>query len=74
MKGTSDPEVVSCPALQWMGLRVTLNGEVCTDAASLAFPEPVALGNWTLRPRALRTWQFFVHCPSVAWRVASDGV
>ena len=26
------------------------------------FPGPVALGNWTLLPRALRFWQFLVRC------------
>ena len=36
-KRNSDPEVVSVPALRCLGLRVTLNGEVCTVDTSVAF-------------------------------------
>ena len=35
MKGYSDPEVVSV-LLSWLGLRATLNGEVCTVEFSVA--------------------------------------
>ena len=45
VKGTSDPEVDSCPAPP------LLIGEVCTDDASVAF-ELVALANLTLLLRA----------------------
>ena len=46
-KENSDPEVV-CLALWRVGLRVTLNGKVCTVDTSVAFLV-FALGIWTLR-------------------------
>ena len=59
-KGNSDPEVFSV-LLFGMGVRVTLNGEVCTDDDIQCFLElVVAPENWTLRSRTLCTWQFVV--------------
>ena len=52
VKGYSDPEVVSV-LLSWLGLRATLNGEVCTVEFSVAFGAVVSLGIWTVFLRAL---------------------
>ena len=50
VKGNSVPVVVSV-LLSWLGLRATLNGEVCTDEFSVAF-------------RAGRTWNLDSISPS----------
>ena len=47
VKGNSDPKVVSV-LLSWLGLRVTLNGEVCTVDFSVALRAVVSLGIWTV--------------------------
>ena len=52
MKGYSDPEVVSV-SLSWLGLRATLNGEVCTVEFSVVFRDVFSLGIWTVFLRAL---------------------
>ena len=67
----SDPEVDSRLALRRAALQ---NGEVCTDDASVVFlsRSHLEFGHFLHEPFAYD--RFFVRCPGVAWRVASDGV
>ena len=63
VKGNSDPEVDSRPAL--LVVFVPRRTEKCAHRC-FNLPERIAHQNWALRPRALHIWQFLFRCPGVS--------